>query len=112
MRVGVEARRGLLDRPAIASHLQQLATPCRGLGVVCEQRNQARDASPDWRDAMYRVPALEQQQRPRMHRDPHYAFIGTLQKAFDARIILVAGVANQRYVFEVASRFRWTQRNR
>src|SRR5712671_3605829 len=98
MRVGVDARRGLLDRPAIASHLQQLTTTRRGLGVVCEQRNKARDASPDWRDAMYRVPPLEKQQRPRMHRDPHHAFIGILQKAFDARIILVDGAANQRYV--------------
>src|SRR5579863_8791863 len=80
MRVGDSARRGSgsrLDGAAIAGHLQQLAAPCVGPGIVGEERDQARGVSLDGRDAMNRVSSLEEKQRAGMHRDPHHAFSGT-----------------------------------
>src|SRR5260370_6464312 len=79
---------------AIAGHLQPLAAPRAGLGVVGEQRDQPRGAAGNRSDAMNRVAPFEQQQRSRMHRDAHHAFAGTLEQTLDARIVLVGGAAN------------------
>ncbi len=64
------------------------------------------------RHAMNRVPSFEQQQRSRIHRDPHHLIAGAFEQTLDARIVFIGGAANQRNVFEIAAGLRGSQRNR